>query len=155
MYTSSECLCHTQLSDSMQRTLPFLQPLLTPRSPALRKYAHGLATLTLWLHQTKSSTPAHPLSNHTSCFVSRSKGVFQLKWQVRRKSTQGGVTAQEKEKQTKAPWHRQGSDVPPVGRPQSAEAMTRGQIKPRLLWPSKVDSTSQGSSLRHPHDSSS
>ena len=34
---------------------------------------------------------------------------------------------QEKEKQVRTPWHRQGSDVPPVARPRSAGAMTKGK----------------------------
>ena len=34
--------------------------------------------------------------------------------------------AQEKEKQTRAPWHREGSDLPPVARQRSAGAMTKG-----------------------------
>ena len=34
--------------------------------------------------------------------------------------------AQEKEKQTKAPWHREGSNKPPVARQRSAGAMTKG-----------------------------
>lgn len=36
--------------------------------------------------------------------------------------------AQEKEKQTRAPWHREGSNVPPVRRHRSAGAMTKGKI---------------------------
>ena len=34
---------------------------------------------------------------------------------------------QEKEKQARTPWLRQGSDVPPVARPRSAGAMTKGE----------------------------
>ncbi|KAL8997332.1 MAG: hypothetical protein Q9169_003366 [Polycauliona sp. 2 TL-2023] len=34
--------------------------------------------------------------------------------------------AQEKEKQTRAPWHREGSNTPPVARQRSAGAMTKG-----------------------------
>ena len=34
--------------------------------------------------------------------------------------------AQEKEKQTRAPWHREGSELPPVARRRSAGAMTKG-----------------------------
>ena len=34
--------------------------------------------------------------------------------------------AQEKEKQTRAPWHREGSNKPPVARQRSAGAMTKG-----------------------------
>ena len=32
----------------------------------------------------------------------------------------------DKEKQNKAPWHREGSDVPPVARQRAAGAMTKG-----------------------------
>jgi hypothetical protein len=35
--------------------------------------------------------------------------------------------ADEKEKQTKAPWHREGADTPPVRRQRSAGAMTKGR----------------------------
>lgn len=35
--------------------------------------------------------------------------------------------AQEKEKQTRAPWHREGSNIPPVRRHRSAGAMTKGK----------------------------
>ena len=38
------------------------------------------------------------------------------------------AVAQEKEKQTRAPWHRQGSELPPVARPRSAGAMTKGMV---------------------------
>ena len=38
--------------------------------------------------------------------------------------------AQEKDKQQRAPWHREGSNVPPVARPRSAGAMTK--VKHRL-----------------------
>lgn len=34
---------------------------------------------------------------------------------------------QEKEKKTRAPWHREGSSVPPVARRRSAGAMTKGR----------------------------
>lgn len=34
--------------------------------------------------------------------------------------------AEQKDKQSRAPWHRQGADVPPVGRQRSAGAMTKG-----------------------------
>jgi hypothetical protein len=35
--------------------------------------------------------------------------------------------ADEKEKQTKTPWHREGADTPPVRRQRSAGAMTKGR----------------------------
>ena len=34
---------------------------------------------------------------------------------------------QEKEKQARAPWHREGADTPPVARQRSAGAMTKGK----------------------------
>ncbi len=34
--------------------------------------------------------------------------------------------AHEKERQTRAPWHREGSDLPPVARQRSAGAMVKG-----------------------------
>ena len=38
--------------------------------------------------------------------------------------------AQEKDKQQRAPWHREGSNIPPVARPRSAGAMTKGKCRP-------------------------
>ncbi|KAL8669960.1 MAG: hypothetical protein Q9168_005472 [Polycauliona sp. 1 TL-2023] len=40
---------------------------------------------------------------------------------------------QEKEKQMKAPWHREGSSIPPVARQRSAGAMTKGMGTSKLL----------------------
>ncbi|KAI9814642.1 MAG: hypothetical protein M1827_003198 [Pycnora praestabilis] len=42
---------------------------------------------------------------------------------------------QEKEKQIRTPWHREGSDVPPVDRQRSAGAMTKGKL---LTTPSRL-----------------
>lgn len=43
--------------------------------------------------------------------------------------------AQQKEKQSQAPWHREGSDTPPVARQRSAGAMTKGKL---LTTPSRL-----------------
>ena len=43
--------------------------------------------------------------------------------------------AQEKDKQQRAPWHREGSNLPPVARPRSAGAMTKGRAPPDWLMP--------------------
>lgn len=43
--------------------------------------------------------------------------------------------AEEQEKQRKAPWHREGSQDPPVRRPRSAGAMTKGKL---LTTPSRL-----------------
>lgn len=42
--------------------------------------------------------------------------------------------SQEKEKQTRAPWHREGSNVPPVARQRSAGAMTKGMVSQKELF---------------------
>lgn len=39
-----------------------------------------------------------------------------------------GSVSQEKEKQTRTPWHREGSNMPPVSRPRIASAMTKGSL---------------------------
>jgi hypothetical protein len=48
------------------------------------------------------------------------KGVDQAESQIE------DAIGQEKEKQARTPWHREGSDVPPVKRLRSAGAMTKG-----------------------------
>lgn len=55
---------------------------------------------------------------------------FCLKRQVRRGSTIEKAISAEKEKQNKAPWHREGSDMPPVARQRSAGAMVKGARVP-------------------------
>ncbi|KAI9673188.1 MAG: hypothetical protein M1817_003051 [Caeruleum heppii] len=42
---------------------------------------------------------------------------------------------EEKEKQARTPWHREGTDVPPVARQRSAGAMTKGKL---LTTPSRL-----------------
>lgn len=42
------------------------------------------------------------------------------------KSNMDDTIAQETEKQQRAPWHREGSNLPPVARQRSAGAMTKG-----------------------------
>ncbi|KAG8530913.1 uncharacterized protein KY384_004270 [Bacidia gigantensis] len=55
-----------------------------------------------------------------------------------RAQTSGGfedAVGQEKEKQTRTPWHREGSQLPPVRRPRSAGAMVKGKL---LTTPSRL-----------------
>lgn len=47
------------------------------------------------------------------------------------KTTLDNAIADQKDKQTKAPWHREGSDMPPVARQRSAGAMTKGSRCPQ------------------------
>lgn len=60
--------------------------------------------------------------------------------------------AQEKDKQQRAPWHREGSNVPPVARPRSAGAMTKGTVAPLSLH-QILAYDRQASSSRLHHDS--
>ena len=46
----------------------------------------------------------------------------QMRWE----STMEKAIGSEKEKQRRAPWHREGSDTPPVARQRSAGAMVKG-----------------------------
>lgn len=52
-------------------------------------------------------------------------GLHQ-KRQIRRESTIEQAIGAEKETQNKAPWHREGSDMPPVARQRSAGPMIKG-----------------------------
>ena len=58
-------------------------------------------------------------------------GIYQ-KRQTRGESTIEKAIGAEKGKQNKAPWHREGSDIPPVARQRSAGAMIKGsRVRPR------------------------
>ena len=56
-------------------------------------------------------------------------GLYQTR-QIRRESSVEIDRGAEKEKQRKAPWHREGSDIPPVARQRSAGAMVKGSRIP-------------------------
>jgi hypothetical protein len=45
-----------------------------------------------------------------------------------------GAIGQAKELQTRTPWHREGSDKPPVKRMRSAGAMTKGSLPLSSSW---------------------
>ena len=61
-----------------------------------------------------------------SVTVDVARASYRSKRQIRWESTTGTATDAEKEKQRKAPWHREGSDIPPVARQRSAGAMVKG-----------------------------
>ncbi len=50
--------------------------------------------------------------------------------QIRRGSTLDSAIADQKDKQAKAPWHREGSDIPPVARQRSTGSTTKGRSCP-------------------------
>lgn len=80
----------------------------------------------------KHSTPIDRLALWSSAnrFSKRicSEDVTGLRqtMQIRRESTIEKAISADKDKQNKAPWHREGSDIPPVARQRSAGAMIKG-----------------------------
>ena len=122
--------CHSAEHGNMQKQFSqsfFLssRPLLTPKSCGVRsRLLHHsninqtglLDRLTLW---SSASAPSK-----REC-LQPVNGLCQ-KRQIRGESTIEAAIGQDKEKQTRAPWHREGSDIPPVARQRSAGAMTKG-----------------------------
>ena len=73
---------------------------------ALRKFTTGV-----WDNHS-------PIASVTTCLQSQRRLNSTVSFE--------DAIGQEKEKQTRAPWHREGSNVPPVQRARSASAMTKG-----------------------------
>ncbi|KAL9121489.1 MAG: hypothetical protein Q9187_001955 [Circinaria calcarea] len=131
----------------------FYDVILTPRvprdssqKPGLRS-SHSLGDFhvldkaretvdcTYYKHRRPSSTTTRHSANENYAQAARElnqKGLDQQESQVGEAISQ---EKQEKEKQARTPWHRQGSDVPPVARPRSASAMTKGKL---LTTPSRL-----------------
>ncbi len=97
----------------------------------------------LTLHtRPRPQTPNHryTLFHHTSCGINGlpAKGSRSISNEQKAKDlNQQGVdealssfdsgVAEEKEKQVRTPWHREGVDEPPVRKQRSAGAMTKGK----------------------------
>ncbi|CAD6589789.1 MAG: hypothetical protein ASARMPRED_004265 [Alectoria sarmentosa] len=108
--------------------------LLTPKSYAARSRSLHPSTV-------NHSVPIDCLAswssaNRPSTGISLEDviGLYQ-KRQIRRVSTVEKSIGADKENHIKAPWHREGSDVPPVARQPSAGAMTKGKL---LTTPSRL-----------------
>ena len=111
------------------RTLSFSRAILTPKSCA-RPYTTTTyrirlqlacsfnisqsRTFRLSIHKYKDEGPS-PVAE-TPIQTGSEDQVSNLEASI----------AQEREKRTRAPWHREGSDLPPVARRRSAGAMTKG-----------------------------
>ena len=124
-YSSSWSLLIRYLLRKMQRSSTFIQPLLIPRCP-------------LWsicppkAYSTVESCTDRHATTITAHYPQAGDYRQKIAWiprreQIRRASTQEHVVGHEKDKQIKAPWHREGSDMPPVARQRSAGAMTKGR----------------------------
>ncbi|KAL6717641.1 hypothetical protein ACLMJK_005556 [Lecanora helva] len=100
----------------MRSAHAFVQSSLTQRNSTLQRH---------------SKLPL--LSANTQSYWTKHQNL-QYRAQVRWKSAI--VTGnQGKDQQAKAPWHREGSDIPPVARQRSAGAMTKGKL---LTTPSRL-----------------
>ena len=62
----------------------------------------------------------------TSKYTQAAKELSQKDLEEQEARSDSGIS-QEKAKQIRTPWHREGSSVPPVARPRSASAMTKGE----------------------------
>ncbi|KAL8793557.1 MAG: hypothetical protein Q9195_003819 [Heterodermia aff. obscurata] len=114
----------------------------------------ALPTLRSALALTRASRAPRPLSPFTSRTPIAQRRAFHFSTLRRSEQTQSKSVkdlsqqaldkeesdfdhsiAQERDKQQKTPWHREGSSLPPVARPRSAGAMTKGKL---LTTPSRL-----------------
>ena len=112
-------------SRTVQAALSFLCTKHAPSSPA--QYARISHAFSMSGHSSlasPNSSDQHGFKNSLpfSLHIRKATGL-----QIRPESTVASPSQVEKEKQTRAPWHREGSNVPPVRRPRSAGAMTKGR----------------------------
>ncbi|KAL8746151.1 MAG: hypothetical protein Q9190_001786, partial [Brigantiaea leucoxantha] len=109
-----------RVSSAVRRSLTLKSPFLsnpTPKSKLYRNFTQ--------------STPLGVESRDDGAVTDRHRQSSGDK----RESKLDTAIAQEKEKQIKAPWHREGSNLPPVARQRSAGAMTKGKL---LTTPSRL-----------------
>ena len=118
---------HSTFSDSNNMhaypsvALPTLRSALAPKQAP-----HPLSHWTR--HPPISQRRAFHFSSWRRSEQTQSKDAKDLNQQAldKEESDIEHSIAQEKDKQQKTPWHREGSNVPPVARPRSAGAMTKG-----------------------------
>ena len=117
--------------------------VLTTRVSSLQRHTHHpAATLVQQCALQRSQTLNHSSyrSFVTTTPLLADKSHAQTAKELNQKGLdehESGITdsiSQEKEKQIRTPWHREGSNVPPVGRQRSAGAMTKGIPTPLLRW---------------------
>ena len=118
----------------MQRTQILFQSLRMPTNHSF--------TWSLRLHSTNATLSYYRsslcASNNLKWFPQADRGGSSLRrtpWrgQARRASALAYNVSDEKELQNKTPWHREGSDLPPVARQRSAGAMTKGEYLVRVI----------------------
>jgi len=99
----------------LSRARPITQCYRAPSLPLIHA-KRGFTTTTTWKIDVKSdasySQPAEDLHQDVS---------------KEEKTHYDKAVAEDKGKQIRTPWHRDGSDTPPVSRQRSAGAMTKGE----------------------------
>lgn len=128
--------CPQQRKATMQRSfsrvLLSARPLLTPKWQPVCRPIHSLATNSppRLSGSVSNSSIRRALWNHASTLRElRCVGVtksLHSSSEVRQEAAFQGTLDQQEVKQARTPWHREGSDRPPVAREQSAEPITKG-----------------------------
>lgn len=118
-----------------------------PLRPGASQHPHSIVSLaplkprSTTIHNTIGSPRLHPLlSKSQPCLrqVSSAQKARDLnqKGIDQEMSAFDAAIADDKSKQLRAPWHREGADIPPVKRQRSAGAMTKG--RPCCANPSSI-----------------
>lgn len=112
---------------SRRLTLPtlLLQPSLL--SNITSRQVHEIVDCTYYKYRRPFSTTTGHDSNEDYAQAAKELNQKDLDEQESQVGDAISHEKQEKGKQARTPWHRQGSDVPPVARPRSASAMTKGE----------------------------
>lgn len=127
--------CPKQRIARMQRSSKVLssaRPLLTPKwQPVCRPNLFSATSIPNRLSDSVPNCSIRRALWHCATSLRELKCIGITKGlhsssKVRQEAAFEGASEQQEEKQTRTPWHREGSDTPPVAREQSAEPITKG-----------------------------
>ena len=112
----------------MRRSFSAKLSMLTPTTPFYRRCIQSRALKRLTHHDCLLSKQAQGLSSTNTFDWPAEPESIRQRFQLRKASSVAHADAisEGKEKQARAPWHREGSDMAPVARQRSAGAMTKG-----------------------------
>lgn len=119
--------------NDVRQTASFQQSSVTSFRLPAKYLARPHRILTTLTPQNKSRQPVRSQIRHASA-DSKARALNQKSFDSQLSGYDAKVSEQQ-EKQIKAPWHREGSDAPPVRRQRSASAMTKGKL---LSTPSRL-----------------
>ena len=116
-HRSLRIVCNTTISLLLSDARPFVYASLTRSNT---KHASGSQSRKELVSRVFSTTTPgrkdEKPSNTDSAFRDSDKRAARVQ----------DAIAEQKDKQTRTPWHREGSNIPPVARQRSAGAMTKG-----------------------------